>query len=85
MIMSKRITRQRRSSLGGHWAGTGITGQTAQQFDDHTIKRTVQHHRRDLPVNLNSKEEKKKFEEYCKEMSGEVKVYNIKDLEEASE
>jgi hypothetical protein len=74
-----------KSSLGSHWAGTGIAGQTAQQFDDHKIERGGKSYR---GIRLStdqfdsSKEGKKAFEEYCKEQSGEVKVYNIKDLEE---
>jgi hypothetical protein len=83
-MVSRRITTQRRSTLGSHWAGTGIVGQSAQDFDDHIVKRVAQRRKVSYPT-PDTKEEKKKFDAYCKEMSGDVEVYNIKDLEEAPE
>lgn len=67
-----------RSELGGHFAGAGII-QDPTLHDDFVIKRGVKVHRQGfLPTdNFTSKED---FNEYCKEQSGEVITYNLKDL-----
>lgn len=74
-----------RSSLGPHWAGTGITGQTSQEFDEQKVGRGVKVYKPGmLPTDRfdSSDKGKKAFDEYCKQQSGEVVTYNIKDLEE---
>lgn len=81
------MTKYRRSSLGSHWAGTGIAGPTEKQFDEHKIERGVKVYRPGmLPTDKfkNDKEGKKAFEAYVKEQSGEVTTYNLKDKESRS-
>ena len=81
--MSKRLTNQRRSSLGGHFAGTGIQSPTAQQFDDVTRKRSIKVHRADmLPIDK-FMGDKEAYRKYIEENSGEVITYNMKDLDKA--
>jgi hypothetical protein len=67
----------RRSSLGGHIAGTGIVGPTSKEFDDFTVERGVKVRRPGM-FDTDKFKDKKEFEKYVREMSGDVKIYNLK-------
>lgn len=70
-----------RSSFGGHIAGTGIAGPTAEQFDNFNRKMSIKVARPGfLPTDYfgHGKEGKQAFENYCKENSSEVVVYKRK-------
>lgn len=75
--------KQKRSSLGGHWAGTGMV-QPPDQQDDFIRHRGIKVHRPGmLPTDKfgTGEKGKKAFKAYCQAQSSDVKVYNIKDLE----
>lgn len=74
----KRISNPQRSKLGGHVAGTGIAGPTSKEFDDFTVERTLKVYNPNM-LPTDKFKEKKDFDAYAREMSGEVKVYNTKD------
>jgi hypothetical protein len=76
-----------RSKLGGHFAGTGITV-PADMKDDYLEERSIKINRPGmLPTDYlgDGKEAKKKFEDYCREQSGDVTTYNLKDSHEKKE
>lgn len=78
------MTKFRRSSLGTHFAGTGMYGPTEKEFDDAVIRRRIKVPRRGmLPTDRFSSDKKGKvaFEQYVKEQSGEVITYNLKENE----
>jgi hypothetical protein len=67
----------RRSSLGGHIAGTGIAGPTSKEFDDFKVERGRKVYNPNM-LPTDKLKDKKEFEKYVKDMSGEVKVYSLK-------
>ena len=76
-----RITTQFRSSLGSHFAGTGISTMRKDEQDDYTPEG---HHSRKrghiLPTDkFRNREE---FDEYCKSQSGKVVIRHISELAE---
>lgn len=67
-----------RSTLGSHWAGTGIYGPTEEEFDNHKIERGIKVSRHGM-LPTDKFEKKEDFDKYCEQQSGDVKTYNIKD------
>lgn len=67
-----------KSSLGNHWAGTGIVGPTEEEFDNHIVNRSIKVGRRGM-LPTDKFEKKEDFDKYCEEQSGDVKKYNMKD------
>jgi hypothetical protein len=79
------MTKYRRSSLGGHWTGTGVAGPTSQQFDDFKKSRSIKVYKPgmfEFDKFGNDKKGKAAFEEYCREQSGDVISYKINQDEE---
>ena len=73
--MKRRKKNMLRSSLGGHYAGTGMAGTSAQEFDDLVRTRGIKVHRSGMLPSDNYIGDKKAFKKYCEDMSGEVITY----------
>ncbi|WP_263117524.1 hypothetical protein [Bacillus subtilis] len=72
-------TNMLRSSLGGQFAGAGIT-QDSTLDDDFVIKRGIKVHRQGFLPTDQFVGNKAAFDEYCKQQSGEVVSYSINEL-----
>jgi hypothetical protein len=68
----------RRSSLGGHYAGTGIESPTSKEFDDFKVERGRKVYRGGM-FESDKFSDRKAFQKYCESQSGEVKIYNLND------
>ena len=81
----KKRTDMLRSSLGGHFAGTGIV-KPKDWDDDYIRSRGVKMVRWGMfSTDYLDKDDKKAFQKYCEEQSGKVNTYSIEDLKKAPE
>lgn len=69
-----------RSSLGGHFAGSGMSYPYGYNLDEIRVI-NIPEHRKGCKLSTDGKRKNKEFDAYCKEQSGKVVSYNIKDLQ----
>jgi hypothetical protein len=74
-----------RSRLGSHFAGTGMSYSTKDSDDYRELKISSSKNGCRMSTDKFGRDEKgkKAFDEYCKQMSGEVKTYHISEVQEA--
>jgi hypothetical protein len=74
-----------KSSLGSHIAGTGMNYSSRDK--DDALSFNISKSRQGCKLSTDNfgsdRKGRQAFDDYCKEMSGEVKVYHINELQEA--
>lgn len=81
--VKKKSSNRMRSSFGGHYGGMGISVDSYNDVDNGEAVIVGGGKYRDSPVRLGENDIKNRdeFEKRCAELSGEVKVYKLEDLE----
>ncbi|MDK2600773.1 hypothetical protein QO179_25075 [Bacillus stercoris] len=76
--MTRHRTTMMRSQLSGKYADSIMNAE--REFDDFTLRRGKKMYRPGMLPTDQFAGDKKSFEEYCKEQSGEVYVQNLHDI-----